>query len=227
MNSTLSNEGGPVLDYTTLDEAKASVSLTEPALTSTPIPKPKAGYYALPDISGNSTICPAINTMSMNDSSFTLSTTGSIVDAYQLAAHEAMDQANTNFAHDVAENMNGNINEAPFIGVKDTGTGNGTATVGGTIQLPASATPVAPGLRDASCTTGAYCYDAVSSGPSSIPSSREFAMTGSKKFNVSNLDLTILPSTDVSGGIPFGAININVQNQPNVTVNLANNTLNL
>lgn len=229
MNSTLSNEGGPVLDYTTLDEAKASVSLTEPTLTSTPIPKPKAGYYALPDISGNSTICPAINTMSMNDSTFKFNATGTIVNACQLAAHVAMNQANTDITHDVAENdiESADISQAPFIGVLDTGTGNGTATVGGTIQLPASATPVAPGLRDATCTSGAYCYDAVSSGPSSIPSSREFTMTGSKKFNVSNLDLTILPSTDVSGGIPFGAININVKNQPNVTINLANNKLNL
>lgn len=229
MDLTASNEGGPVLQYMTMDEATASASLMDPTLTSTPPPLPKAGYAALPDISGNSTVCTAINTMSMNNSSFQLSTTGAIVDACQLAANVAKDQANTNFAYVVAENRNGNIDEVPFIGIKDTSTGNGSASVGGTIELPAPATPVSAEPRATAGPNAALLISATytdSSGNSTSPSSREFTMTGAKKLNVSNLDLTILPSTDVSG-VPFAGININVKNQPNFTANLANNTLNL
>ena len=217
-NSTLSNEGGPVMQYMTMDGATASASLMEPTLTS--VPPAKAGYAALPDISGNSTICPAIKTMSMNDSSFTLNATGSIVDACQLADHQAEDNANMDITHIVAENNleNADISQAPFIGV-NTGNGNTNASFGGTIYLNAPPTGVSG---------GANAIDLSKNKPTSkMESTDATAPPATKTINVSNLDLTVYPSTDVSGGTPVTGIAISMTDQPNLKIVQKDNTINI
>jgi hypothetical protein len=193
----------------TMDGATASASLMEPTLTSSPIPKPKAGYAALPDISGNSTICPAIKTMSMNDSSFTLNATGSIVDACQLADHQAEDNANMDITHDVAENNleNADISQAPFIGV-NTGNGNTNASFVGTIKL--NAPPTSPGPKLFGGGNIIQLMNTPKPSTSKMESTDATAPPATKTINVSNLDLTVYPSTDVSGGTPVTGIAISM-----------------
>jgi hypothetical protein len=129
----------------------------------------------------------------------------------------------------VAENdiESADISQAPFIGVLDTSSGTGTASVGGTITTTVPQT-ADPGPKATAPVNYAYLYSCSDVSGGSTMSTKVLSIPAAKEFNASNLKFKAIPfSTDVSGGVPFAAIKIDVKNQPNVTINLANNTLNL